>query len=392
MPDLLIKNIDIVLPDKILEKRCVVVDKGTIASILPRHKADSLSCSEVFDGKGSLLSPGFIDLHTHGLLGYQFDKDADDVQSICNALPSFGVTGVMAGLLPLPYGEDVKYIRSLSEKSYTGAELLGFFFEGPFISLSGAIPPESLKDRIPARVVAMQKAAKPYRSVFAVSPELENAVEIIEEMRKEGSPVFITHTAASVSQTQTAVEAGVTHATHFYDVFPFPPVTDPGVRPCGAVEVVLASPGVSVDFILDGEHVDPVAVRAALAAKGASGVCLVTDSSTVAGFEPGVYGGIGGAEVEVAYKGAPARGTENSPYPGGLAGSGLTMDRAVRNAVDLLDLDIPSACRMASLNPASVLGLSDNLGKIEVGYTASMVLLDKDLYVKAAWVKGRREY
>jgi len=82
----------------------------------------------------------------------------------------------------------------------------------------------------------------------------------------------------------------------------------------------------------------------------------------------------------------------NSPCPGGLAGSGLTMDRAVRNAVKLLEISIPQACRMASLNPAAVLGLDNELGKIEEGYSANMVLLDDNLEVKATWVKGKREY
>lgn len=392
MFNLLIQNVKVILSDSILEGMSVGVVGDRIVSVFPSSTGDKEGAEEVFDGGGGYLAPGFIDLHIHGVRSLQFDKGSDDLQAICKTLPAYGVTGVLAGVLPLPPGEDNLFIKSLSEKEYDGTQLLGFFFEGPFLGLPGAINPNSLIEQTEERVMAMMQSALPYRSIFAVSPEIENASEIISAMKDGGNPVFITHTAANVEQTLSAIDAGVSHATHFYDVFPCPLEQDPGVRPCGAVEAVLASPDVSVDFILDSEHVDPVAVKMALACKGPEKVCLVTDASLGAGNPPGVYKGIGDMEVSFAYEGAPARGTVNSPCPGGLAGSGLTMDRAVRNAVNLLGLNIPQACRMASLNPASVLGLDDMIGKIKEGYSANMVLLDDTLEVKSTWVKGVREY
>ncbi|RKX75211.1 MAG: hypothetical protein DRP49_04940 [Spirochaetes bacterium] len=392
MFNLLIQNVKVILSDTVLDGMSVGVIDEKIVSVFSSSAGDGKSADEVFDGGGGYLSSGFIDLHIHGVRSLQFDKGPDDLQAICKILPSYGVTGVLAGVLPLPPGEDNFFIKSLSEREYEGAQLLGFFFEGPFLGLPGAINPKSLIERTEERVRAMRQSALPYRSIFAVSPEVENASGIISAMKDGGNPVFITHTAADVEQTLSAIDAGVSHATHFYDVFPCPVEQDPGVRPCGAVEAVLASPDVSVDFIFDSEHVDPVAVKMALACKGPEKVCLVTDASLGAGNPPGIYKGIGDMEVSFAYEGAPARGTVNSPCPGGLAGSGLTMDRAVRNAVKLLEISIPQACRMASLNPAAVLGLDNELGKIEEGYSANMVLLDDNLEVKATWVKGKREY
>ncbi len=392
MFNLLIQNVKVILSNSILEGMSVGVIGDKIASVFQSSTGDEEGAEEVFDGGGGYLSPGFIDLHIHGVRSLQFDKGSDDLQAICKTLPAYGVTGVLAGVLPLPPGEDNLFIKSLSEREYEGTQLLGFFFEGPFLGLPGAINPKSLIERTEERVRAMRQSALPYRSIFAVSPEVENASGIISAMADGGNPVFITHTAADVEQTLSAIDAGVTHATHFYDVFPCPVEQDPGVRPCGAVEAVLASPDVSVDFILDSEHVDPVAVKMALACKGPEKVCLVTDASLGAGNPPGIYKGIGDMEVSFAYEGAPARGTVNSPCPGGLAGSGLTMDKAVRNAVNLLEISIPQACRMASLNPAAVLGLDGEMGKIEEGYSANMVLLDDALEVKGTWVKGNREY
>ena len=108
-------------------------------------------------------------------------------------------------------------------------------------------------------------------------------------MGQDDTPVFMTHTMATVDETRRAIDAGVRHATHFYDVFPSPEETDRGVRPCGAAEVVLADERVSVDFILDGVHVEAVAVQVALRCKGPVGVCLATDANVGAGLPPGSY-------------------------------------------------------------------------------------------------------
>jgi N-acetylglucosamine-6-phosphate deacetylase len=209
-------------------------------------------------------------------------------------------------------------------------------------------------------------------------------------MSADGVPVFITHTKANVQQTTDAINAGVCHATHFYDVFPCPPVTDPGVRPCGAVEAVLADHHVSVDFILDGEHVDPIAVKMALQCKGPDRVCLITDANKGAGLPPGRYAALG-SEVDFKYPGAPARMTENTKHPGALAGSGLTMDRAVRNAIKMLSVDVPQAIRMASTNPAQVLRLAGK-GQIKEGFDADLVLLDNSLNVCNTWAGGVCRY
>ncbi len=206
-------------------------------------------------------------------------------------------------------------------------------------------------------------------------------------MAANGEPVFITHTRADAARTRAAIEAGARHATHFYDVFYPPEEVDMGVRPCGAAEAILADPRTTVDFILDGEHVDLTIVRLALRCMGPEGVCLITDANVGAGLPPGRYR-FGKDEVEFKYPGGPARLTETSEYPGCLAGSGLTMDRAVRNAVEMLEIDLPPAIRMASGNPAKVLGLADSKGLLAEGYDADLVLLDSNLQVKQTWVGG----
>ncbi|MEN8228276.1 MAG: YjbQ family protein, partial [Bacteroidota bacterium] len=216
----------------------------------------------------------------------------------------------------------------------------------------------------------------------------EGIDELLPLMTANNTPAFVTHTVATVKQTQDVIKLEVKHATHFYDVFPCPEVTEPGVRPCGAVEAVLADKNVSVDFILDGVHVDPIAVKMALACKtnGSGKLCLITDSNVGAGLEPGRFNFGNSGEVEFAYKGAPARMVENN----GLAGSGLTMDQALRNAVKWLDISLHEAVKLVSTNPAEVIGLGHRKGKLDIGYDADFVVLDQQLNVNQTWIAGKQ--
>ena len=136
------------------------------------------------------------------------------------------------------------------------------------------------------------------------------------KVAENDTPVFMTHTAANVNETLAAIAAGASHATHFYDVFPCPPVTEPGVRPCGIVEAVLADKNVSVDFILDGVHVDPIAVKMAMACKenGRGKVCLITDANVGAGLEPGKFTFGETGDIYFEYRGAPARAGESGGH------------------------------------------------------------------------------
>ena len=387
MDSMVIRNTKIVYPDAVKEGFSVVCRGGRIESILPagREKAPP---DHVVDAMGAYLSPGFIDIHIHGVLGHRTDEGGDSVTAMDQLLPRYGVTGWLPTLTPNPQlsGWISRLVRTEETKE---SGILGFHMEGPFLSLTGALPPETLGMGGSELISSLMEAALPYPVFFSVSPEYPGILDLLPEMKH---PVFMTHTAATVEQTRSAIEAGVRHATHFYDVFPHPDEKDPGVRPCGAVEAVLADPRVSVDFVLDGEHVDPVAVEMALACKAPDRVCLITDANTGAGMPPGSYKGLGNREIHYAYPGAPARFTEGDHQAGALVGSGLTMDQAVRNALRFLDIDLPLAVRMASANPARVLGIEDKKGCIREGADADLVLLDENLEVLRTWIAGCEVY
>lgn len=389
MGSVLIKNAKIVLRDAILENHSVYFANGKIERIMPASESWRPDAEETVDASGMYLAPGYIDLHIHGVKNLLVDKGREQLEGICRALPQYGVTGFLPSVCPaLSEQDDIELLSSLSKAVPEGTGILGFFLEGHFLALTGAIP-NIPKNMTRERVEKLMEAVEPYKAVFGVSPELEGMTGLIPLMTQKGYPAFITHTAATAEQTEKAIEAGAVHATHFYDVFPYPGEKDLGVRTCGAVEAILASPYTSVDFILDGEHVEPVAVKMALACKGRDKVCLITDANINAGLPPGKYYGLGDYGVDVLYEGGPARMDAESKYPGGLAGSGLTMDRAVRNAVRLLDTGIPQAVAMASSNPARVLGLHGRKGYIKEGYDADIILLDDGLNVVRCWVGGK---
>lgn len=359
----------------------LTIGGGTITSV----GKSPPGCDVINLGK-SYIVPGFIDLHIHGIHQMLLDNGTEDLKQICKTLPQYGVTGFLPTLSPRPKGEDVTFLSVLSETETEGAEILGFHLEGPFLMITGALAAEAVSGADEERVNALIDAAKPYQAIFSISPDVTGIEKLIPLMATGETPVFITHTAATVEQTQHAIALGARHATHFYDVFPCPTVSEPGVRPCGAVEAILADERVSVDFILDGVHVDPVAVKMALISKrrGPGKVCLITDANVGAGLEPGQFSFGDSGDIYFEYKGAPARSVKDNT----LAGSGLTMDQALRNAVRWLELDLAQASKLVSHHPAQVLGLGHKKGVLKVGYDADFVVLDDNLNILQTWING----
>lgn len=374
-----------IVTENVIVSGYLVLDGGKIADVT----LEKPQC-EIEDRSECYLLPGFIDMHIHGVHNFLVDDGPEALAGMCRTLPRYGVTGFLPTVSPSPMGQDSAYLKTLSATSPEGTHILGFHLEGPFLALTGAFNKDAIGGGGADRVNALIAAAKPYKCIFSISPDVDGIFDLIPIMAQDDTPVFMTHTAANVQQAQKAIELGARHCTHFYDVFPCPPVSEPGVRPSGIVEAVLADPRVSVDFILDGVHVDPIAVKMALVAKqsGPGSVCLITDANVGAGFQPGTYtfGNMG--DICFDYPGAPARSVKDHT----LAGSGLTLDVALRNAVKLLGLDLVAASKLLSYNPAKVLHLEKQKGLLASGYDADFVVLDGNLEVQSTWVSGKEFY
>lgn len=399
MSDFWITNVRAVLPDRTLPSASLLISNGKIGQIASGGAVPS--SAKRIDGKGALLTPGLIDLHTHGIGTHLYERSAEDIHAAAAVLPRFGTTTVLPTLYRVMTRSSLKLLEQLSDAiaSVRGVCMPGFHLEGPFLALPGAgadtIPGdlELLKDVLAAcrgRVTAM-----------SVSPDTPNILPVIEHLingtvpftsaKSKGTVPFITHTRASVAQTEAAIAAGASHATHFYNVFPIPRETEPGCRACGAVEAILADPSVTVDFICDGVHVPPVAIRAALAAKGSRGVVLITDSNIGAGLPPGEYETTWNFSVKVREGDAARINTPGHPAYGGLAGSALTMDQGMRNLHRWLKLPAHELWALGTSNPARVAGL-ETKGEIRTGADADLVLWSESLQVLKTWVAGECVY
>ncbi len=341
------------------------------------------------DAGGRLLTPGLIDVHTHGICEYAYEGGPEILQKALRELARFGTTCVLPTLYELVTHERLDQLAELSAAldDVDTVAVPGFHFEGPFVAHSGAAVKmlagdmgllESLVEATGGRLAAM-----------SVSPETENILPVIERLHAMRIPAFMTHTRASVEQTEAAIEAGARHATHFYDVFFVPEEKDPGVRPVGAVETILADRRCTVDFICDGVHVHPMAVKAALAAKGPEGVILITDSNIGAGMPAGVYQTPMAGPVRVSPDNGARLDDPNHKYYGALAGSALTMDRGISNLLDWLDLPDSQVWAMGTRNPASLVGLPDK-GVIREGADADLVLWQDELIEEQKGTKKRK--
>jgi N-acetylglucosamine-6-phosphate deacetylase len=385
MPALLIRNVRLVEPGESIRPGELLVNDGKIVSAgAPSGKIPA--GATVVDGANRLLTPGLIDVHTHGVMHSLYESGPDGLRAAARELGRFGVTTVLPTIVPQirdgwleNLGRIAAAIPSVKE-----VHIPGLHVEGPFMAVGGAACPTLPGDlKLLEQILA---ACAGRLAVMSVSPDTPNIIPVIRRLRQEKVTVFLTHTRAGVEETEAALEAGAVHATHFYDVFHAPPEKEPGARPVGAVEAILADPRASVDFIADGVHVHPTAIRAAVAAKTWAGIVLITDSNIGAGLPPGVYDTPWGYRVKVSPGDAARHETKNF-----LAGSALTMDRGMANLLQWLRLPPEQVWAMGTLNPARLLGL-ERAGRLTPGASADLVLWDEGLTAARTWVDGHSVY
>jgi N-acetylglucosamine-6-phosphate deacetylase len=393
MSDLLISNVRALEPGQGIVAAWVRINEGKIAALGPAERLPR-DVPQGIDGGGRLLTPGLIDIHTHGIENYAYEAGPEQIVAASRRLARYGTTCALPTLYRsmtrTRLGELEKLAAALS--SAEGATLPGLHLEGPFLAVTGAgaqtVPGDvGLLDELIA-------AAGGKALAMSVSPEVPGILPVIERLCQRKIVPLITHTRATVAETAAAIDAGARHATHFYDVFPLPVETDPGVRPAGAVEVFLADPRATVDFIADGVHVHPTVIKAAAAAKGWRGVILITDSNVGAGLPPGEYASPVGGTVRIAPGDAARICEPGSPLNGLLAGSALTMDRGMANLLSWLNLPEEQIWAMGSRNPARLLGLAGK-GTLQTGADADLVLWEQSagrLQAVRTWVNGRQAY
>jgi N-acetylglucosamine-6-phosphate deacetylase len=328
--------------------------------------------------------PGFVDVHIHGAGGHDvMEGSSDALASVTKTVARHGTTSIVATTVTASPDDTIRsvegiahYISQQHETDDARAEVLGIHFEGPFLSPArrGVHPPEWLKLPSAEILEKLLQAAAGNAQILTIAPELLGAMPCIDAARNAGMVVAMGHTDATYEQARAAIAHGVHHAVHVYNAMrPF------SHRDSGVIGAVLTSPEVSAELIADGVHVEEIAMKVLLQAKGAEHMILISDGISATGMPDGKYM-LG--KLEVTVSGGICRNPE-----GKLAGSTLTLDRALRNIVGL-GIPLADAVRMLTLNPAALLGIEFKKGALRVGADADVVLLDEGLQLTNVWVRG----
>jgi N-acetylglucosamine-6-phosphate deacetylase len=362
----------------------ILIRDGEIETVSPRAAMELPPGAEEVRARESTAIPGFVDVHIHGAGGRDvMEADETALGTITGRLAAFGTTSLLATTVTASADETVravqgiaKYISGQYQTNHARAEILGIHFEGPFLSKArrGVHPAEWLQLPSAELLQRFLQAASGNARILTIAPELLGAMPCIDAARSLGMVVSIGHTDATYEQARAAVAHGAHHATHVYNAMrPFSH-RDPGV-----IGAVLTAPEVTAELIADGIHVDEIAMKVLLQAKGAQGVILISDGISATGMPDGKYM-LGGLEVTVS--GGVCRNAE-----GRLAGSTLTLDRALRNIVKL-GIPVGDAVRMLTLNPATLLGIEFKKGALRTGADADIVLLNEGLEIERVWARG----
>lgn len=326
----------------------------------------------------SWLVPGYIDPHVHGGGGAQCNtSEPEEIAAVARFHARHGTTGLLATTAAAPVSELCAALEAINRRAVPN--LLGAHLEGPFLNAgqAGAMDPAYFLDPDPGALERLLAAGAGAVRAMTLAPELPGAIEVVRRLAEAGVVASIGHTNASDSDARAAVRAGARAATHVFNAM--------GTlhhRAPGAVGAALDLPEVSCELICDGVHVGPVAMRLLYRAKGALGTRLVTDASAAAGMPDGTYR-LGSRSICVT------DGCARTSGEGGtIAGSTLTMERAVQNAVRFLGVGIEEAILISSTNTARLLGLERRKGAIAAGLDADLVVLSETLAVEATMIAG----
>lgn len=373
---------NIILPDRILKGGVVLIEGENIEGVYDHAAEISDKKIDIIDYGESIISPGLIDLHLHGALGKDvMDCDIQSLKQIALHQTRCGVTAFLGATVSSSWESLLKAVETIKEASKLPlpSELLGVHIEGPFLNKErkGAQDPFFIKGMRDEDIPILIKAVRGLKAIISMAPEVENNMRYIKTLEENGIIVSIGHSEATYEQALESFGQGITHATHLFNSMSGYHHREPGV-----VGAVFDSPGVTAEVIADGVHMHPSAVRLTCSRKSEDKVCLITDSIKAAGLGDGIYTM---GNLEFVVKGNEARLRES----GVLAGSVLTLNKAVKNVIEWTQFPVYKVVKMASLNPAQVLGLEDKTGSIRKGKVANLTVFDKDLEVVETFLRGK---
>ena len=382
MKSVLLKNAMAILPEQKAENVSLLVENGRIAEIFGQNQ--TRQADRTIDLAGATVFAGFIDIHIHGAVGVDaMTAGADDLRKMAQFLASKGTTAWLPTLVPDADDNYRKAIAAIDEliktqDSAPQASALGVHYEGVFANekMCGALRPEFFKKFTGGEVEKLPRLkAENAVHLTTFAPEIEGGIELVKELIKGGWIPSIGHTKADAETLDRAFAAGAKHMTHFFNA-----MTGLHHRDVGVVGWGLTNEKVTCDIIADGVHVAPPVLKLAHLVKTSENLMLISDAVAPTGLGDGDYE-IWNEKVSVV-KGR----TQNAR--GSIAGSVITLLDAVKQMLSL-GIDEREVSRMASLNPAKLLGVENTRGSIEIGKRADLVALDKQGNVKLTLTNGQ---
>ncbi len=385
---------------RVIDNGVLIVKDGEVSHVSSEDKIKIPENAKVIDAAGMYLAPGFIDIHLHGGGGADtIDATEEAMEKMSVAHAKGGATSIVPTILAAPLDDITKAIKVIGlakERILPGAQVLGAHIEGPYLSMGqrGAQNPRFLKNPQPEEYL---KLLDEYDCILRVSaaPELEGGLELGRELEKRGIVASIAHTNATYQDVLAAIEAGYTHVTHMYSGMSGLKRIN-AYRISGVIESTLLLDELTTEIIADGHHLPPSLMKLIIKAKGLDKVSVITDAMSAAGLGPGKYS-VGGLDTIVEANVAEEFEIpeEEGNYVAKLltrdafAGSVAIIDRCVRNMINLVGLSMQDAIKMATLNPAKVIGVDEKKGSLIKGKDADLVIFDKKINILATVVKGK---
>jgi N-acetylglucosamine-6-phosphate deacetylase len=373
-----LRNGRVLRGDELAAGLAVLIENGRILAVLPDEDPRCRDAAP-YDLGGHILLPGFIDIQVNGGGGVLFNDapTVETIRQIGRVHRRFGTTGFLPTLISTDLDVVAQAIAAAREAIAAQVPgILGIHIEGPFINVErkGVHDPAKLRG-LDTGAVGLLTSMGAGRTVVTLAPEM-TAPQIIRTLADAGVIVSAGHTNATYAQIVEALQHGLRGFTHLFNAMS--PLTS---REPGVVGAALEDDSSWCGVIVDGEHIAPPVLRLAMRCKPLNRFMLVTDAMPCLGTDALSFK-LQGRNITVC-------GPVCLDEDGRLAGSNIDMASCVRNAISLLGLPLPEAARMASLYPAQFLGLAHELGRIEPGYRANLVLADEGLNVLESWIDGK---